>query len=78
MQGTLGGANFVNGHWYGASDAVDSSGHVGWNTSLAFSPPGQPGIAYVDKFSGDLKYACEVIVKKEGAVLKSASENVEK
>ena len=57
---------------------IERAGQIGGYTSLAFSPLGQPGIAYVDKFSGDLKYAYEVIVKKEGAVLKSASENAEK
>ena len=57
---------------------IERAGQIGGYTSLAFSPLGQPGIAYVDKFSGDLKYAYEVIVKKEGAVLKSTSENAEK
>ena len=39
VQGTLGGANFVNGHWYGASDAVDTEGRV-TGTYSSHSPGG--------------------------------------
>ena len=56
---------------------IDSEGVVGTTTSLAFSPSGQPGIAYVDKSNGGLKYAHRVIVKKGSAALKSAPEKAE-
>ena len=36
---------------------MDSTGIVGYDTSLAFTPGGQAAISYCDLTNGDLKYA---------------------
>lgn len=36
---------------------LDSTGNVGWDTSLTFTPGGQPAISYYNATNADLEYA---------------------